>query len=227
MTVWLCRTATTEGRRVVRVDLHVHSAASWDCGVEPGEVATRCRSLGLSPVFLTDHDTLDGALWLRRRGREPVVVGQEVTTSDGELIGLFLQHAVPAGLPAAEAARRIRAQGGLVYLQHPYDRSRRALQEATIERLARDIDIVEVHNGRSGAEANRRADDLCAILGVAAGAGSDAHTAREIGSVYVEMEAFDGAADFLAKLRLATIVRRPRRWRLRAEALLTQAPRRR
>jgi predicted metal-dependent phosphoesterase TrpH len=211
---------------VVRVDLHVHSSASADCAVDPGQVAARCRSLGLSPVFLTDHDTIEGAVLLRGRDPGGVVVGQEVTTADGELIGLFLERAVPAGLPADETVERIRAQGGLVYLQHPYDRRRRALREVAIERLAGRIDIVEVHNGRSGEEANRRAGDLCAILGAAPGAGSDAHTVPEIGSTHVEMADFDGAGDFLAKLRLARVVIHARPWRLRVTARLTPSRRR-
>jgi predicted metal-dependent phosphoesterase TrpH len=206
--------------RLVRVDLHVHSAASWDCGVAPARVALRCRSLGLGPVFLTDHDTIAGALELRRDEPAGVVVGQEVTTSEGELIGLFLDRPVEAGLAPEEAVRRIRDQGGLVYLQHPYDSHRRRLSEDAVERLAGRIDIVEVFNGRSSDAANRMAEDLCEILGAAPGAGSDAHALDEIGGVYVEMRPFAGAWDFLAGLREARIVRDPSRWRMRLAAAL-------
>ena len=209
--------------RLVRVDLHLHSAASWDCGVPPRQVALRCRSLGLGPVFLTDHDTIEGALELRREDRDGVVVGQEVTTTDGELIGLFVERPIPAGVAPQEAVRQIRAQGGLVYLQHPYDSRRRRLSEDAIERLAGDIDIVEVYNGRAGEQANQRAEDLCEILDAAAGAGSDGHTLDEIGGVYVELPAFSGARDFLEKLRAARIVRGPSRWRMRVEARLSAA----
>jgi predicted metal-dependent phosphoesterase TrpH len=212
---------------MVRVDLHLHTAASSDCHVEPARVADRCRTLGLGPVFVTDHETTDGAIELRRRCPGDVVVGQEVMTAEGELIGLFLEHAVPSGLPPEETALRIAAQGGLVYLQHPYDGRRRRLSERAIERLADRIDIVEVYNGRSIDEANRRAEDLCAILGAAAGAGSDAHTLPEIGAVYVEMEGFDGAQDFLRKLRTARVVRNPSRWRLAVRARLASAVSRR
>jgi predicted metal-dependent phosphoesterase TrpH len=205
--------------RLVRVDLHVHSSASWDCEVPPVQVAMRCRSLGIGPVFLTDHDTIAGALELRRADPREVIAGQEVTTAEGDMIGLFLERSIEGGLPAEEAARRIRAQGGLVYLQHPYDRRRRSLPEATIERLAAAVDVVEVFNGRCSPRDNGRAGDLCEILGAAAGAGSDAHTLDEIGGVYVELPAFSGAQDFLAKLRWARIVRDPSRWRLRLEAL--------
>src|SRR5438105_4721096 len=142
---------------LIRVDLHVHSSASYDCRVEPDQVAARCRKLGLSPVFLTDHETVKGALGLWRSDPAAAVVGQEVLTTEGELIGLFLERQVPSRLSPEEAVLHIKAQGGLVYLEHPYDRFRRALSEAAIERIANRVDVVEVHNGRSNAEANRKA----------------------------------------------------------------------
>ncbi len=191
----------------VRVDLHMHSSASFDCRVDPREVAARCRRAGLSPVFLTDHDTTAGADALRTDARMPVVTGEEILTTEGEVIGLFLERPVPSGLDPDEAIRRIRDQGGLVYLEHPYDRTRRYLQEDAIRRLAGQFDIVEVFNGRANGAANERAQVLCDILGAAPGAGSDAHTLGEIGSVYIEMEAFDRAQDFLQKLRRGRIVR--------------------
>ncbi len=170
----------------VRVDLHLHSSASFDCRVSPLEVARRCRQVGLSPIFLTDHDGIGGA-----------------------------QSLVESG-PTVEA---IKGQGGLVYLEHPYDTTRRNLREGAIERIAAQIDIVEVFNGRSRREVNRLAEELRSTLGVPAGAGSDAHTVKEIGSVYVEMEAFDGADDFLAKLGGDTVITRSKGWRLATERL--------
>ena len=212
---------------MIRVDLHLHSSASPDCHVEPEQVAARCRRLGLSPVFLTDHNSIEGASRLQAIAGQRVVVGEEIMTSAGELIGLFLSRPIPKGLTPTETARAIKAQGGLVYLEHPYDQFRRHLTEDAIEALADLIDIVEVFNGRSDTDANRRAADLRDTLGVAPGAGSDAHTIREIGSVYVEMEDFKGAPDFLAKLRKAKIVRGHNKLLLRAEAKLGPKFRRR
>jgi len=205
------------------VDLHLHSSASFDCRMPPLDVARRCGRVGLSPIFLTDHDGIDGARSLVDAGKA-VVVGEEILTMEGELIGLFLKERVPAGLSPEEAVAAIKQQGGVVYLEHPYDRSRRNLREEAIERIADQIDIVEVFNGRSQPEINRRAEDLRSTLGVAAGAGSDAHTLREIGSVYVEMEAFDGAHDFLAKLRSGNVVTRGKPWRMAAQRLLVNLP---
>lgn len=203
---------------MVKVDLHVHSSASFDATAEPEQVAARCRQLGLAPVFLTDHNSVDGALSLLAAG--PVVIGEEILTTGGELIGLFLKELVPAGLSPKETALAIKSQGGLVYLEHPYDQSRLHLKEDAIEAIADLVDIVEVFNGRSGQKANRRAADLCATLGAAPGAGSDAHTVAEIGSVFVEMEDFDGGQDFLAKLHEAKIVIGRSKLLLTAEAKL-------
>ena len=169
--------------------------------------------------MLTDHDTVDGARALVEAG-EPVVIGQEILTTEGEVIGLFLKQAVPKRLSPEEAIAAIKGQGGLVYLEHPYDTGRRNLREATIERIARQIDIVEVFNGRSQPDVNRRAEELRSILGVPGGAGSDSHTLAEIGGIYVEMEAFEGAQDFLQKLREGRIITHPNRWVMAAQRLL-------
>jgi predicted metal-dependent phosphoesterase TrpH len=204
----------------------MHSSASPDCRSEPERVAARCRRFGLSPVFLTDHDTIAGATRLRAVGSERVVAGEEVMTAAGELIGLFMERPVQSGLKPRETALEIKDQGGLVYLEHPYDPFRRHLTEEGIEAIADLVDIVEVFNGRSEEQANRRAQDLCDILDAAPGAGSDAHSLREIGSVYVEMEDFEGAQDFLAKLRGAKIGKRRRKLLLIAEAQLENKMRR-
>lgn len=204
----------------MRVDLHLHSSSSFDCGVQPLEVARRCRQVGLSPIFLTDHNGIDGALALIEAG-QAAIAGEEILTTEGELIGLFLKAAIPKRLSPEEVVAAIREQGGLVYLEHPYDIGRRNLKEQAIERVAGSIDIVEVVNGRSQPEVNRRAEELRATLGVPAGAGSDAHTLAEIGGVYIEMEAFQGAQDFLHKLRDGRIVTRPKGLVMAARQLLT------
>jgi hypothetical protein len=204
----------------VRVDLHMHSAASFDCRVPEEEVWRRCRALGLGPIFVTDHDTIDGALRLQQAHPGEVVVGQEITTRDGEIIGLFLERKIPSGLPASQAIALIKGQGGIVYLQHPYDEGRRSLKAAEIERLSPMFDVVEVFNGRSDSVSNRRAEELCAILDVPAGAGSDAHRKGEIGRAFVEMRQFSGPMEFLSNLRDGKVVRRPSHTGLKIRASL-------
>ena len=180
----------------------------------PGDVAKHAFKLGLSPLFVTDHDTIEGALRLKANGWS-VVVGQEISTADGDVIGLFLESAVPAGMSASETARQIKAQGGLVYLQHPFDRRRHALSEEAIEAIMEQIDLVEVFNGRSSSELNAKADALCASLGATPGVGSDAHSIRALGRCFIEMPEFSGSADFLVKLGRGRLVRRTSPWRMR------------
>lgn len=121
----------------------------------------------MNPIFVTDHHTIEGGLRLRSETPEvEVVIEQEITTSHGELVGLFLEQAVPPGLEPAEAIKHIRGQGGLVYLEHPYDHYRRSLAQEAIAELADQFDIVEVWNGRSSREQNEKAEDLAVTLGV-------------------------------------------------------------
>ena len=212
---------------MVKVDLHVHSSASADCSCEPERVAARCRQLGLSPIFLTDHNTLAGVERLRELGEERIVAGEEIMSTGGELIGLFLRRKVRRGLTPKETAIEIKLQGGLVYLEHPYDPFRRHLNEDGIETLSDLIDIVEVFNGRSDDQTNRRAEELCGILDAARGAGSDAHSLSEIGSVYLEMPEFAGAEDFLVKLGSARIIKRRRGFLVSAQERIARRLRRR
>jgi hypothetical protein len=151
-----------------------------------------------------------------------VIVGEEVRSTQGEIIGLFLEERVPFGLTPDETARRIREQGGLVYVPHPFDPMRRNLAETALEALAAEgaVDAIEVRNAKTSLESlNRRAADFAAAHGIAAGAGSDAHVPDAIGSAYVELTDFDDARSFLAALRGGTVVGHhsdpPRQWRPR------------
>jgi predicted metal-dependent phosphoesterase TrpH len=138
-----------------------------------------------------------------------VIVGEELRTHAGEIIGLFLDERVPMGTPPVEAARAIRDQGGIVYVPHPFDPMRRNLTESALEVLVGEglVDAIEVLNAKTSlASLNQRAAAFAQQHGLLAGAGSDAHVPLALGSAYVEMPDFDGASDFRTKLAQATIV---------------------
>jgi predicted metal-dependent phosphoesterase TrpH len=178
-------TGQTDGRPQ-RVDLHNHTHHSYDAHLRPADYR-RAHAAGLVDVVaITDHNTITGALELRDEVSFPVIVGQEIDTTDGELIGLFLSEPVPAGLPALETAGRIRAQGGLVYLQHPFYRLVRGrMCDAAREELRGRglIDIVEAVNGGplTGA-ANARALAWARACGLPHTASSDAHEPLAVGT---------------------------------------------
>jgi predicted metal-dependent phosphoesterase TrpH len=159
-------------------------------------------------VCITDHNVTAAAVAAAKRGiGARVIVGEEIRTREGDLIGLFLTQRVPYVLPAAEAAGLIRAQGGLVYLPHPFDPGRSSLGAAADELCASGLaDVVEVFNAKLCDQSlNERAAALAARFELPGGAGSDAHDPAGIGAAHAEMPDFDGPAEFLDALRQASI----------------------
>jgi len=206
----------------VRVDMHSHTMWSGDSTTMPEELATSIVESGIDVLCITDHNAIAGAVELADRLPCRVVVGEELRTAAGEIIGLFLAERVPSGIGHVEAARAIREQGGLVYIPHPFDPMRRNLAEPALYELAELglIDAVEVHNSKTSlASLNRRASAFAAEFDLAAGAGSDAHVPDAIGSAYVEIPDFTNAAEFLAALRTGVVVGHhwdePRQWSAR------------
>jgi predicted metal-dependent phosphoesterase TrpH len=193
----------------VRVDLHVHTMWSGDSTTTPDELAAAIADSGLDVVCITDHNAVAGALELAGRLPCRVVVGEELRTSAGELIGLFLRERVPMGTSPVEAAEAIRDQGGVVYVPHPFDPMRRNLSESALVDLAERglLDAIEVLNAKTSLPSlNARAAEFAARYDLARGAGSDGHVPGALGAAYVEMPDFDDAASFLAALRDGRVV---------------------
>ena len=197
------------GNGWVRVDCHLHTALSGDAVTTIDQLAERVAQEQLDVVFITDHNVTAAAFAAAERGiGARVLVGEEIRTRDGDIIGLFLTERIPYVLPLGEVTGLIKAQGGLIYLPHPFDPGRSSLGSVAAELCADGrADIVEVFNAKvEDQEVNRKAADLAKRFGVPGGAGSDAHDPAGIGAAYLEMPDFDGPADFLAALPLATIV---------------------
>ena len=176
----------------VRYDLHLHTEFSPDCDTPLERIEAHCLALGLTGIAVTDHNAIEGALRLRDQVRSlQVIVGEEVSTLDGDVIGLFLTERIPPRMPAILTMEAIHAQGGLVYLPHPFDRHRaRRTGGASLASLLPFIDIVEAFNGKAGrAHYNDQAAAFALKHQKVAAGGSDAHSLRAIGTVYTEFEA--------------------------------------
>jgi len=188
--------------------MHSHTMWSGDSTTTPDELALAVAGSGLDVVCITDHNSIEGARRLADELPCRVVVGEELRTSAGELIGLFLNERVPAGVTPVEAARRIREQGGVVYVPHPFDPMRRNLSERALRELAEQglLDAVEVLNAKTSLSSlNARAADFAAEFDLAAGAGSDAHVPDALGSAYVEVPDFATPGEFVAALRAGRV----------------------
>ncbi|TSA85458.1 PHP domain-containing protein [Deinococcus detaillensis] len=179
----------------MRVDLHCHTEASDDCQTRLTDMPDRCRSQNVRVQAITDHNVIWGAQQLRASVRDQgleatlsIIVGEEISTRQGEIIGLFLQEVVPAGLSAEETAEIIHAQGGLVLLPHGFDPLKRhRLRSEARERLADHIDIVESFNARiSAPHWNRVAAVWATQHRLPVSGGSDAHTLTQIGDGWIE-----------------------------------------
>jgi predicted metal-dependent phosphoesterase TrpH len=187
---------------LIKADLHVHTCYSIDCLTPLERIVDRCLEIGINCIAVADHNTIAGALKLREIAPFKVIVAEEVLTPAGEIMGLFLSEAVPRGLSPQETISRIRSQGGLVGIPHPFGRSLPwNANPLTSPEVLSQVDIIETFNSRTPfSNSNARAWKLAKEQGKAASAGSDAHTLGEIGRAYVEMPEFDGPDDFLNSL---------------------------
>jgi predicted metal-dependent phosphoesterase TrpH/glycosyltransferase involved in cell wall biosynthesis len=204
-----------EDRDWIAADLHLHTSWSHDCSIDVDDLLEHAEAQGLGAIAVTDHNVLGGALEAveRARGRRLVVIpGEEVKTADqGEVIGLFLREEIPRGMSFGETVAAIRAQGGLVYLPHPFDRMHAIPKPATLHRHLPEIDVFEVYNARLLFEAyNDEALRFARKYNLTPGAGSDAHVLAGVGTGAMRMRRFSGPEEFLVSLHDAEVLRRPK-----------------
>ena len=205
------RTGKPPDEARVFADFHIHTRFSRDSLLAEERFIRVALERGLTHVAITNHNNVEGALAVRAKvrelgleGRLTVILGEEVSTSDGEVVGLFLERTIPRGLTADETADAIHAQGGLVSIPHPFDPFRNAhIREAPLIRLAEagKIDAVEVFNCRvTLGRHNVAAAEFAARYKIPGIAASDTHSAYEIAMASNVLPPFSSAAELKALL---------------------------
>lgn len=176
-----------EGR--LRIDMHMHTQASFDCLSDPRKVIATAAAKGVNRVAITNHNLLTPALEMAELFPDTVIPGEEVKTKEGiDVIGLYIEEEIPKGTPAREVCRRVKEQGGLVYLPHPYARGKGGSGRYA-EELAPLVDIIEVFNARlHPGHLNTPGEELAARWSKRRGAGSDAHMLGEVAGAWVEVD---------------------------------------
>ncbi len=170
---------------MLKVDLHTHSAASPDGGISVKQYQKALDSGLLDYIAVTDHNSVELALKLHQHLGPQIIVGEEIMTTQGEIIGLFLTKHVRPGQTPTATAQAIKDQGGLVYIPHPFETIRKGLSPQSLESLQGLIDIVEVANGRAFAQNRSHEAVLWAKLNHIPGvASSDAHGYSGLGRSY-------------------------------------------
>jgi len=192
---------------MIKADFHIHTEYSVDSETPLPRIIERCLELGINCIAISDHGTIEGALELQKKAPFTVIVAEEIRTPRGEIMGMFLKEGIPGGLSVEQTIARIRAQGGLVAIPHPFDMLR-GIGAGTdiLKEIVEEIDVIEVFNSRSPLRrSSRKARSFAREYDIPASAGSDAHTPGEIGNAYVEMPEFNGRDEFIQALRKGKI----------------------
>lgn len=168
-----------------KVDLHSHSIISHDGGITAEEYEKLFSQEKLDCIAITDHNETSFARIMHKKHGDKIIIGEEITTTDGEIIGLYLKETIPAKLNAVETVKLIKEQNGLVCIPHPFEIFRKGLQQEALDAIAHDIDIVEVFNGRG--QLRGKAKEAASFANhheKSVTASSDAHTILGMGRTY-------------------------------------------
>lgn len=192
---------------MLKVDFHTHTYRSKDSITTIDELIQAARSSGIDRVVVTDHNTLAGAREAYTAAPDLVIMGEEVQTTEGELLAAFVSIEVPYGLEPVEALKRLRDQGAFVSVSHPFDPHRSGWKAETLEWIATQVDAIEIFNARVIRPGhNQLAQQFAEIHKLAGTAGSDGHHPSEIGRVYSVLPDFNDADSLRAAIRSAQVI---------------------
>jgi hypothetical protein len=195
----------------INADLHMHSNFSKDCTHSVESLIRTAREVGLGAIALTDHNEIKGAFLARELadGDPFVIVAEEIKSREGEVIGLFLEEHIPPKLSFDETLSRIKEQGALVYVPHPFDALRTTPTYQTLVDNLHRIDVIEIYNAKVALSSfNLSAERFAAKYNIVAGAGSDAHVLQALGTAMLRMPRFTDSESFMAALWEADIIAR-------------------
>ncbi|MFD9624841.1 PHP domain-containing protein [Peribacillus muralis] len=198
-----------------KVELHTHTLYSHDSLLNKYLYLIMLKLRKINIVAITDHNEIKGAIIFKKfleKYNIEVIIGEEIFTDKGEIIGLFITERIEAGLTPRSTMEEIKKQGGVVYIPHPYDEKRykTVLKEEEIKNNIDLIDVIEVHNGRNiKPEYSERQLKIALKYKKIKSVGSDAHTFIELGRNYNIMDEFCNKEEFLISLNTASNIQKP------------------
>jgi len=174
----------------VRVDPHVHSAASYDGRDPPELLLEQAADVGLDAVVLTDHDRIEASLRAADLAAGYGLIGipgAEISTAHGHLLGIGIEELPDPGRSMDETAATVRDLGGVAVVPHPFQRTRHGARRRVLQSI--DIDGIETYNAwLFTGYRNLRARAFAHRNGLASLAGSDAHSVTTVGRAFTELE---------------------------------------
>lgn len=187
----------------VSVEFHSHTNASKDSLTRPVDLIAAARRKGIDRLIITDHNTIAGARTAQALDPELVIVGEEIMTTNGEILAAYVTEEVPPQLSPAETIKRLKEQGAFISVSHPFDRFRSgAWKEADLLEILPFVDAIEVYNSRCMFPGFNRAAKLFAEkYNIPGTVGSDAHAAFEAGRSLLWLEPFEGPDEMRRVIR--------------------------
>ncbi len=184
---------------MIKLEFHCHTMYSKDSLMHPAKMICTARARGINKIVVTDHNTIRGALAAQEIAPEMVIVGEEVQTTEGELLAAFVSREVPAGFEPAAAIKMLKDQGAFVSVSHPFDAMRSSWKAETLTALRDELDAVEVFNARTVQKQHNSAAIAFAKKQKLPGtAGSDAHGPIEVGKGIMVLPDFETADELRA-----------------------------
>ena len=191
---------------MLKMEFHCHTIASKDSLLHPADLVSAARDRGIDRVVVTDHNSIAGAVAAKALDPELVIVGEEIMTSQGEILAAYVTGEIPPGLSPRETIRRLREQGAFVSVSHPFDRLREGgWNKPDLLEILPLVDAIEVFNSRCMLPRfNTQAGEFAARNGIPGTVGSDAHAALELGRALLLVEPFEGPDGLRGVIRRAT-----------------------
>jgi len=178
---------------MLRVEFHAHTIYSKDSLTTPERLVKVCRRKSIDRVVITDHNTIEGARATQKLDPELVIVGEEIMTTQGEILAVFVKEEIPPGLPARETIWQLKEQGAFISISHPFDVARSGhWQEDDLQEILPYVDAIEVYNSRCWLPGfNHQAKEFAERNNIPGTVGSDAHAPLELGRAVLLLGEFE------------------------------------
>ena len=165
----------------IKIDFHNHTCYSIDSTQKPEKLIQLARKQGLDRLVITDHDEIQGALVAQQLDPELIIVGEEIKTTCGEFLAVFVKELIPGDLSPKDTLKLLKDQGAFISVSHPFDRYR-GWQISDLMEIIPYVDAIEIFNSRCiYAEDNKKAQNFAREHSLPGTVGSDAHFPFEVG----------------------------------------------
>ena len=191
----------------LRTEFHCHTIYSKDSLTKPEKLIETCKRKKIDQVIVTDHNTIEGALRCKEIDPELVIVGEEIMTTDGELLVAYVQEEIPPGLSPLEAIELLRGQDAFISVSHPFDKHRSGhWEEENLLKILPYVDAIETFNSRCLLPRfNFQAQNFAVKHGIPGTYGSDAHAAFELGRGTLLLPPFENAETLKISVKNAVV----------------------